>query len=269
MDQTNKKMMALKIERFEEGEDLEFRIRAKVEMLHILRGIAQQKESVALYFNNAEDAILSMLLEVDDDGMWLDVSASPEENQQLLLSDKITFVSMHQHVKIQFVAHHVESGSFEGGEAFYLNIPGHLLRILRREFFRIPIPADTPVTCIIPAKPKSSGKGIIMLTLPVAEISGDGIGLVCDEDDDTLLPGKTYRDCQILIPDFGTLKATIRVRASNNFTTSDKVVHKRIGCQLIFLDGRMSHILQRYVIHLQGEQRKAQALLPPTDEDAP
>lgn len=259
MDQSNKKMMALKIERFEEGEDLEFRIRAKVEMLHILRGIAQQKESVALYFNNAEDAILSMLLEVDDEGMWLDVSASPEENQQLLLSDKITFVSMHQHVKIQFVAHHVESGSFEGGEAFYLEMPDHLLRILRREFFRIPIPRDTLVKCIIPTPPKSSNDRMFMNEVPVAEISGDGIGLICDENDDTLLPGKTFRNCQIEIPDFGTLKVTLKVRTNNTFTTPTNVVRRRVGCQLIFLNSEMSRLLQRYVIHLQGELRKTQA----------
>ena len=267
LNQPNKKM-ALKVEHFQEGEELEFRIRSEIEILYILRTIAEQNEPVALFFDNDQDFILTSLLEVNEEDIWLDISASPEKNRQLLVSEKITFVSMHQQVKIQFVARGIESGSFENGDAFYLEMPGHILRILRREFFRIPIPADTPVKCIIPARPKSSGKGIIILEVPVTEISGDGVGLVCDEQDDTLLPGKTFRDCQIEIPDFGTLRVTLKVKTNNTFTAPGNVIRKRVGCQLIFLDHRMSQILQRYVIHLQGEQRKAQALLLQRDEDA-
>ena len=259
MEQTDKKMMALRVEHFENDEDFDFRIKAKVEMLYILRGMSKQKEDAALYFNAGQDFILTRLLEVDEDGMWLDVSASPEKNQQIPLSDKIIFVGLHQHVKIQFATRDIEIGLFEGGEAFYLEMPEFILRILRREFFRIPIPRDTFVKCTIPTPPKSSDDRMFMNVLPVAEISGDGIGLVCDEDEDTLLPGKTFRDCQIEIPDFGTLKVTLKVRTNNTFITPQNVVRKRVGCQLIFLDSRMEHVLQRYIIHLQGELKKIQA----------
>ena len=263
----NKAITALKIEHFHNDEDVDFRIISKKEMQYILQGIADQGGRVCLYYDNEQTFILTTLLGANEHGMWLDVGPFPPENKQLLLSDKITFVSMHQQVKIQFVARNIENDLFENHEAFYLELPNYLLRILRREFFRIAIPADNPISCIIPLLPKTSKERTIMREVPISEISGDGIGLLCNENEDTLLPEKIFRDCQILIPDIGTLKVTIVVRNSFNFTTRDKVVQKRVGCSFILLDPKMNNLLQRYIIRLQGENQRAKALSQREDED--
>lgn len=261
------KEVVWKIERFKDDDDTEFRIKSTKEKLYILQGIADQGTRVFLYYDNDQNYILTNLLGVNEHGLWLDVGPFPAENKQLLLSDKIAFVSMHQQVKIQFAARDIDTDLFENHEAFYLEMPEYLLRILRREFFRIAIPADTPINCLVPLPPKTPKGRIVMREVPVVEISGDGIGLVCKEDEDLLLPEKTFKDCQITIPDIGLLRVTIVVRNSFNFTTPDKVVHKRVGCSFILLDSKMNNLLQRYIIRLQGESQRAKALSLVGDED--
>jgi c-di-GMP-binding flagellar brake protein YcgR len=247
------KQIALRIERFYEDEDIEFRIKSKREMLSILQSIADQGSRVALFYGRGQSFILTTLLGANEHGMWLDVGPFPPENKLLLLSDQITFVSVHQHVKIQFAAHDIENDLFENNEAFYMELPDYLLRIQRRDFFRIPIPAAAPVKCIIPIPPENPDDPVIMREILLVDISGGGIGLLCGEHEEILLPKKVFPDCRISIPDVGILTVTIEVRNGINFTTSNEVVHKRVGCRFIHLDNRMNILLQRYITRLQSE----------------
>ncbi len=247
------KQVALRIERFYDDEDLEFRVKSKREMLFILQSIADQGTRVALFYGRGQSYIPTTLMGANEHGMWLDVGPFPPENKQLLLSDKITFVSMHQHVKIQFVAHDIENDLFENNEAFFMELPDYLLRIQRREFYRSTIPASALVRCIIPIQPENPDDPVVMRAVPLVDISGGGIGLMCGEYETTLLPEKIFPNCQISIPDVGILTVTIEVRNGINFTTPNEVVRKRVGCRFIHLDNQMNILLQQYITRLQSE----------------
>ena len=248
------KEVALKIEHFYNDDDLEFHISSKKEMLSILQSIADQGTRVALFYGNGQNFILTNLLGANGHGMWLDVGPFPPENKQLLLSDQITFVSVHQHVKIQFVVHDIQNDLFESNEAFYIELPDYLLRIQRREFYRSSIPASALVKCIIPIPPDDPDDPVIMRAVPLVDISGGGVGLLCEENEATLLPNKIFPNCQISLPDIGTLTVTIEVRNGIDFTTPNKAVHKRVGCRFIRLDNQMNILLQRYITYLQSER---------------
>lgn len=248
------KEAALKIESFSNDEDLEFRIESKAEMLSILQGIVDHGTHVALYYGREQNFILTILLGVNENGMWLDVGPFPPDNKQLLLSDRVIFVSAHRHVKIQFVAYDARSELFENNEAFYLELPDYLLRIQRRDFFRIDVPSSPPVKCIIPVMPENPGDPVTMREALVMDISGGGIGLLCDKNEDILLPGKILPDCRVSIPHVGSLSVTIEVRNILSFTTHNNVVHKRAGCRFVHLDNQASILLQGYIIHLQRER---------------
>lgn len=247
------KEVALKVEHFYHDEDIELRIFSRKEMLSILQSIADQGTRVALYFGGEQTFILTTLLGANEHGMWLDVGPFPPENKQLLLSDKITFVSVHQHVKVQFTANDIENDLFENNEAFYLELPDYLLRIQRREFFRTTIPAATLVKCIIPTPPECSDDPVVMREIPIVDISGGGIGLLCEKDETTLLPEKVFLDCKITLPDVGILTVTIEVRNGIDFTTPNNVVHKHVGCRFLHLNNQTNLLLQRYIARLQSE----------------
>lgn len=245
------KGIALKIEHFYHDEDIGFHVSSRMEMLFILQGIARQKSPVALYYGKGQSFILSMLLDVNEYGMWLDVGPSLPKNMQLLASREITFVGVHQHVKIQFTAQHIESTQFENREAFYMDLPDYLLRIQRREFFRIYIPASAQAKCIVPIPPDNQDDPPRKHEVPVFDISGGGIGLICDEDDGVLLPDRVFHDCRILLPDIGLLSASLEVRYSIDFTPPGYMDSKRVGCRFLHLDTQANILLQRLITQLQ------------------
>jgi c-di-GMP-binding flagellar brake protein YcgR len=243
----------LNIEHFPNDEDTEFHISDKREILSILQGIAVHGTRVALFYGDDQHFILTTLLAANKHGMWLEVGPFPLENKQLLLSDKITFVSESLRVKIQFVGRNVKNDLLDNNKAFYLELPDYLLRIQRREFFRTPIPATTHIKCIVPVQPENPHDPVVMRAVPIVDISGGGVGLLCEEHEATLVPNKIFPDCQISIPDVGVLTVTIEVRNGINFTFHNNVVRKRVGCRFIRLNNRTDNMLQRYIAHLQSE----------------
>jgi len=247
------KEVALKIEYFYNDEDLEFHISSKKEILSILQNIADQGTRVALFYGSGQSFIPTTVLGANEHGMWLDVGPFPPENKHLLLSDKLTFVSVHQHVKIQFVAHDIQNDLFENNEAFYLELPEFLLRLQRREFFRTAIPPTSSVKCTIPVQPENQTDPVIMRTLHLQDISCGGIGLLCNEQEATLVPKNSFPGCQISIPDVGVLTVTLEVRSSIDTNGPNRVVHKRVGCRFIGMDNPMSILLQRYITRLQSD----------------
>ncbi len=247
------KEAAFKIEYFYNDEDIELRILSKREMLSILQAIADQGTPVALFFGSGQNFIPTVLLGANEHGMWLNVGPYPPENKQLLLSNKITFVSEHQHVKIQFVADNIENDLFENNEAFYMKLPDYLVRIQRREFFRTAIPSVALVKCIIPIQPENRNDPVTARAVPLVDISGGGIGLLCGVQEDALLPTKVFSDCRITIPDVGIVTVTIEVRNGIRFIAPNRAAHERVGCRFIGLDNQTNILLQRYITRLQSD----------------
>jgi len=65
------------------------------------------------------------------------------------------------------------------------------------------------------------------------------------------VPGESYQDCVIDIPEFGTITGTIMVRNLAVLTDAKGHSFKRAGCELQDLDNSSVLLLQRYVMHLQ------------------
>ena len=252
-----KKEIPLKIELFSDGEDSQFTIRSKREILSILKGIARESTRAALYYGEGDDFILTTMLQLDEQGMWLEVDPIATNNQRILHSDKIIFISSYHQVKVQFVAHRIEHALLDNGAAFYIPLPESLLRIQRREYFRLTTPASNPLRCIIPIFQSvvmdEKNTPLARREATIMDISGGGIALVCETLETELLPGKIYENCRIHLPGIGTITATIKVKNSFEITLHNGQLSKRAGCEFIHLTGEADTLLQRYVVQLQSE----------------
>jgi len=255
-----KKEVPLKIELFSEGEDSQFKVRSKREIQSILNSIAQAGTRAALYYDDGNDFILTSVLEVDEQNLWLDIGSISSSNQRILRSNKIIFISSHHQVKVQFVASRIEQTLLENRPAFHLSLPDNLLRIQRREYFRLTTPVRNPLRCIIPLSPlvamSAPGHPLSRREVTIMDISGGGIALVCEVEDTELQPGKIYEDCRIPLPGIGTVSVTVRVKNSFEVTMLNGSVSRRAGCEFTRLSGEATTLLQRYVVHLQSETNR-------------
>lgn len=245
------KEIPLTIEKFyNDGEEEKFLIYSKKEIQLILHAIAQKKSRVMLYFDGGKQFIITLLLAVDHEGMWLDVSPSEDDNAKIRNSTEIVLVSTHHHAKVQLTCPQVFMATYAGHAALYMQLPERMLRLQRRDFYRLPIPPSAALKCIIPAAPHEQVKPH---EITIMDISVGGVALVCKEHSIALEAGQTYPDCRISLPGIGTLVATVQVKNLFEVTSKNGAVTKHAGCEFIGLNGQMSMLLQRYIAQMQRQ----------------
>lgn len=241
-----KKDIPLTIESLSGKENDEHRITTAKAIASVLRGIAESGANVALYYGDAQNFILTTLLDANESGLWLERGQANQDNRSVAESAKNTFVSSDYRVKVQFSAGPVKELIYQGEPAFYLPLPESIYRLQRRDYFRLT--PSHPLTCIIPTglRPGKAAREV-----PIMDISGGGLGLACIGDDAELMPGNTYSNCQVNLPEVGTIIATVAIK--NLVTVGKKLGHelKRAGCEFEDIDRSSTILLQRYVTNMQ------------------
>lgn len=247
-----RKDVALDVARFRDGEDEKFRVSSKREMRLMLQDIARLGARVLMYYGD-DDFVITTLLGADEDGIWLETGPYPEANEAVLRSDRLTFVSAHRQVKIQFAVPGVVEAQFGEAPAFHADLPDHLLRLQRREFFRSDIPPAEKARCIIPVPQDDPDRPLLLRSAPIADIGNGGVQLLCGGSDTALQPHSVFADCMILLPESDPLPVTLEVRNSSDFSAADGSAGKRVGCRFLELDRHTDVQLQRHVTRLQRE----------------
>lgn len=244
------KEILLTIERIHEDDESKFLIKSAREIQLILQSIAKNKSFTVLYYNDGEHFLKTLLLCANEQGIWLDVSQNEEENNVLLNSEHFTLVTMHNGAKVQFNCQHAVVAVYASNPAFFFPLPAQIFRLQRRDYFRLSLPTDVPLQCIIPPRQDESAP---QQTVTIMDISLGGIALTCRETGARLAEGSLYPDCKIVLPGIGTLIATIQVRHLFEVNTPSGGIIKHAGCEFVDLNSKMSMMLQRYIDIMQSK----------------
>ncbi|MDO8925418.1 MAG: flagellar brake protein [Sideroxyarcus sp.] len=242
------KEIPLKIELFSSDQENEFLITNPKEIASILATIAQRKSRVALYYNEGNSMVLTMILAADENGVWIDAASNPLDNRHIERSNRIVFVSTHNQAKVQFIASSAMLGSYEDSPAFLLALPRKLLRLQRRDYYRLVAPETHALKCVIRPVPDQAH---ITHEITVMDISIGGVALVCEASGIELQPGMRYENCEIELPDVGTVEATIEVKNTFEITDRNGHIKRRAGCVFVRPNGQTTKLLQRYVAQMQ------------------
>lgn len=228
-----------------------YMIHSRIEILYILRAIQHKNELVTAYFNQGNDFILTSIIAVDGDtgSVILDFGANELLNQRALASDKIILVTTQDRVKVQFVADGMEQVEYFGRPAFKADIPSELLKLQRREYYRLSTPMINPIKCAM-TKP---GGGKIEAT--IADISLGGIAIANYQSLITFEIGDKFAACHIVLPEVGTVTTGIEIRNEHEVTMQNGVKVQRAGCLFIDLPASQQTMIQRYIIKLDRERR--------------
>lgn len=216
----------------------------------ILRDIMQDKAIVAAYGENGKDFLLTSIIAVDtkEDAVYLGYGPDEKLNVQLLASNNATFATTHEHVRVQFSCNHVERARHGSTPAFRIAIPSELLRMQRREYYRLVTSVINPVKCMI-----NTDGG--MLESLVVDISIGGVGILAYQDNGDLVAGKTYHGCRIALPGSGEFALSLSVCTTFDITLKNGRHTHRAGCQFIDLPPSVETEIQRYIIRVERERR--------------
>lgn len=238
----------LTIERLSGEQEKECRIVTARQIQTLLRGMADSGALAALYYDGAQDFIMTSLLGVGDKGLWVEQGADMPKNRRIAESGKVTVVGSLEQVKLQFSVDGIRAVTHQGYPAFYLPLPASLYRIQRREYYRLMLPLSERLHCVIPVKPPQ-GEG--QFEIDVMDISGGGVRLFYTDNEIEFVLGQVYKGCQINLPEVGKINVTLTVK--NLVETSPKPgqIIRRVGCEFGGLDNSSSVLLQRYVTKVQ------------------
>ncbi|MQY51581.1 flagellar brake protein [Rhodocyclus tenuis] len=233
-----------------------FLLRSRSEILFVLRSLIQKTAMITVYFDQGQSFLLTTILSLtpDNDGIIFDIASDDEVNRKALAANKLIFITAIDRVKVQFKLKGLKATQFEGRPAFRGELPEDVLRLQRREYFRLSTPVANPVKCHIPMR-RPDGTAMT-IDLPLIDISAGGVGLMLTPTQRDLFPvGEVLADCRMTLPDEGILTASLGVRNAFDVTTRTGSQYVRLGCEFIDLPGSRMSMVQRYITRIERERK--------------
>lgn len=132
-----------------------------------------------------------------------------------------------------------------------VDYPKEVLRLQRRETFRVKTPITSRPVCLIPLTDGDTKYE----SLRVMNISLGGLAVMSYPRDLHLVEGTVLRDCYLDLPGVGPINVAIRV--VNLYESPNSRESRRFGCQFTELLPQARLMVQRYVNKVEAMQSKA------------
>lgn len=227
-----------------------------LEILRHLRTLQEQRNFVTLYLDAGRDFFLSTVLAIDEahQQILLDAPGRPDQFKQALNAQQTTLSTMVDRVKIQLRLGALQSLPLDGRPVLAGNLPERMLRLQRREFFRIETPRLPPLRCKL-ARQHADGRAEAF-EFPLYDISGGGLcltGPIGHAEKFSL--GELFADCRLEIPGESILSVNLRVREISRVETISGEQQLRLGCEFVNLPGTRLTLIERYITRLERERK--------------
>jgi len=237
----------------------QYLLHSEAEVLAVLRTLIHKGALISVHFDHGKSFLLTAMISLTENNrsFIVDVGSDLEMNERALQADKLFFTTVVDKVKVQFSVAGLSATKHDGRDAFLGALPKTLLRLQRRENFRLETPIANPLTMTATVH-RADGSSLVV-QVPLADISGGGIGLMATpEQADYFECGDELAECRIVLPDEGLLIAKLAVRNMFEVSARNGSRHVRIGCEYLDLPPPRLTMVQRYITRVERE-RKARA----------
>lgn len=250
-------MVPLNNKLFNDAEYLKCYVESHREIIALLRTLSVKRQQIRILLDNETVIGMSQILEVDteSDELILDSMGTHGQNQSMLAANHLFFDATLNQIPIIFSADSVIEGDYEERPALAIGIPERLIRLQRRELYRVVTSGKNALYCVLPLPPKPGRSNNCML--PLADISGGGVSLIDEHRllDDSI--GKIYTNCRIDLHEMGVVSMVLEVRNSRDVVLSTGKTVRRIGCQFRQIPAVMVDRVERLIIKIEREHNDA------------
>jgi c-di-GMP-binding flagellar brake protein YcgR len=229
--------------------DERFTIREPAEIAFVLKKVMQNGQLVTAYLDGGSNFALTSVLAVRPEAGDVILDRCPDSAafSRLVAARKVLLTTSHDQVRVKFSARNVREVRYEGRPAVRIPMPNWLVRIQRREHYRIATPITKPLVCTIPLP--AHGPGMQAETI-VLDISVGGLALMDNHEAPGFKLGDIYEQCRIGLPEVGTLTVSVEVRNAFDTPLKNGLSFRRCGCKFLDL-GKAENLVQRYILLLE------------------
>lgn len=185
--------------------------------------------------------LVSRLLARERTVLRFDIVDDPQRAASLLDTGHLVAVAMLDRVKVQFDARAPRLERRDGATGLLCALPDRIVRIQRREAFRVRPPERHPVLCVMREAPGSERR------YRVGDISADGIGLIVPGGEDAPAPGEIWRHCRLEIPGLPPIPCDLHVHTRTTLPRGGC----RVGCGFHHPVPESQRAIQRYVMDVE------------------
>lgn len=234
----------------------QYLLRGERQIRHLLQGLIAANALLSAHIGNGR-SFLTALLRVEEagDGLIFDTSPDAALTAEALQADEVLCVTRLDNIRIQFALAGLAEVEDDGRLALRAPLPQSVLRLQRRENYRLQVPLAHAATCTVPA-PGADGEPV-QLRARILDISTAGIAIQLPAGTAMWEVGMMLEDCSLKLPELEPIPLTLRVRSILLQTAAHGGEMLRLGCEFRTLPRNADARIQRYIFNTERAQNAA------------
>lgn len=234
-----------------------FQVDSRKEIIALLRTLQEDRQLINMIINEGSEVIITAILKLDDENniIIFDTASTESGVQRLVEAPRIHFEAALNKIGILFSSSSMSRCTYMGIPAMSCTIPFSLIRLQRREYYRINTPIVSPILCAMTV-PEENGGGTVKL--PLVDISCGGVAILDEKRLLNVDVGLLYQNCKIELPGTGVIDVTLQVRNSQNLLLMNHRTSRRIGFQFFDLPKPTMAQIQKVITKIERERNSRQ-----------
>jgi c-di-GMP-binding flagellar brake protein YcgR len=231
----------------------DYEVESRREIVALLRQISEKNQLIRVLIKGEADVCVTSLLDVDPDTntMVLDRPVNGDQMTRIAAAGAVRCETSLDKIRILFGADGLAEISYQGGTALRANIPSSLIRLQRREYYRMATPVTNPVRVTIPLPAELGGT---LEVFPLADISCGGIAILDNKQILGNNAGDIFAGCRLDLPEIGPVMTSLQIRNSLEMTLLNNKTNRRLGCEFVDISRGNLAAVQRYITKLERER---------------
>jgi c-di-GMP-binding flagellar brake protein YcgR len=221
------------------------------EIARVLQSLVEARALISAHVMPGGLPCPTALLEVDREGnVLIDGNHQESVNQRIAGAHHLTCVSQLDRVRIQFRLQDLSRVDNDGRVAFAAPAPASLLKLQRRELYRLQLVPGPVVTLQVPASDEQDPP----LQVRVVDLSGGGLALSVREPDEARFSARTFHEgCLLRLPDTGPLPVQVEVaHLSRQEPLAGATL--RAGCRFVGLSPNVEKQVLQYIFRVERQR---------------
>lgn len=240
-----------------DDDDSPYALRDPREVGQVLRALVDARAIISAALIPGGHACPTALLAVHDDGtLVLDGNRHEAMNRRMGAAGRMVCSTQLDLVPIRFRLPTPERIEFEGYPAFSTPWPERLLRLQRRELYRLQVSPAAPATLHVGrdgVAPDPTVGG-----LRVLDISGGGIAVSVPDGEERMFAAKSrVAPCALRLGDAAPLPVALEVAHISRFDVRG-VPHWRAGCRFVDMSAAQEQRVLQYIFQIERQRNARQ-----------
>jgi len=220
----------------------EYTIQSPITVGKYLQTIVNEENEVYLFVNGVDSPFVTEVLGLNLGEGHIFLGRPYDKLIQTVIGPQAEYavVAFPEHIKIQFNGKGIEMVSYDGAQALQLPMPHEMLRLQRRNYFRVVADQDMMAHIHIDHAPHV---GDYELT----DLSQGGCGISVALNSHEFTVGQFLNDVKLMLPD-EKFPVLVRLQVRNIKPNPEDTNSLILGCEMKLLNQRQESRLQRFFV---------------------